>query len=84
VHFDEVVKGFSFVKNVEVPWVYKSDSTVVFPVLYMDDILLIGNDIPVVKVVKSSLRKSFSMKDLGEVAYILGIKIYGDRIKEAN
>ena len=29
-------------------------------------------------VVKASLRKSFSMKDLGEASYILGIKIYRD------
>jgi hypothetical protein len=31
------------------------------------------------EVVKSLLRKSFSMKDLGEVTYILDIKIYRDR-----
>jgi hypothetical protein len=30
---------------------------------------------------KTSLKNSFSMKDLGEVAYILGIKIYRDRSK---
>ena len=28
---------------------------------------------------KGYLNKSFSMKDLGEAAYILGIKIYSDR-----
>ena len=47
----------------------------------MDDILLIGNDIPMLEATKSSLGKSFSMKDLGEAAYILGIKIYRDRSK---
>jgi hypothetical protein len=31
--------------------------------------------------IKSSLRKSFSIKDLGEALYILGIKIYIDRSK---
>ena len=31
--------------------------------------------------VKTSLKNSFSMKDLGEAAYILGIKIYRDRSK---
>jgi hypothetical protein len=31
--------------------------------------------------VKASLRKSFSIKDLGEASYILGIKIYRDRSK---
>jgi hypothetical protein len=33
------------------------------------------------KAVKSSLRKSFLIKDLGEATYILGIKIYRDRSK---
>jgi hypothetical protein len=47
----------------------------------VDDILLIESDIPMMEVVKSSLRKSFSMKDLGDAAYILGIKIYRDRSK---
>jgi hypothetical protein len=76
-----VVKGFGFVKNVEEPCVYMkfSGSIVVFLVLYVDDILLIRNDILMLEVVKSSLRKGFSMKDLGEVAYILGIKIHRDR-----
>ena len=52
-----------------------------FLVLYVDDILLIGNDIPMLEAIKTSLRKSFSMKDLGEAAYILGIRIYRDRSK---
>jgi hypothetical protein len=83
MRFDEVVKGFGFIKNIEEPFVYKkvSGSTVVFLVLCVDEILLIKNDIPMMEVVKSSLRKSFSMKDLGEAAYIFGIKIYRDRSK---
>ena len=56
-----------------------SGSTIVFLVLYMDDILLIGNDIPMLQSVKVWLSKQFSMKDLGEASYILGIKIYRDR-----
>jgi hypothetical protein len=47
----------------------------------MDDILLIGNDIAMMEAVKTSLRKSFLMKNLGEAAYILDIKIYRDRSK---
>jgi hypothetical protein len=45
LHFDEVVKEFGFIKNKEEPCVYKevSGSAVVFPVLYVDDIFLIGN-----------------------------------------
>jgi hypothetical protein len=75
-----VVKGFGFIKNVEEPCVYKKvgGSAFVFLVLYVDDILLIKNDILMMEVVKFSLRKSFLMKDLGEVTLILGIKIYRD------
>ena len=82
IHFDEVVKGFGFRQNEE-PCVYKkeSGSTVVFLILYVDGILLIGNDIPMLQSVKTSLNNSFSMKDLGEATYILGIKIYRDRSK---
>jgi hypothetical protein len=63
--FDEVVKGFGFIKIIEELCVYKkvSGSAVVFLVLYVDDILLIGNDIPMMEAVKSLLRKSFLMKD---------------------
>ena len=50
-----------------------------FLVLYVDDILLIGNDVKFLEKVKEYLNGQFSMKDLGEAAYILGIKIYRDR-----
>jgi hypothetical protein len=56
-----VIKGFGFIKNVEEPCVYKkvSGRAVIFLVLYVDDILLIGNDIPMMlEVIKSSLRVS--------------------------
>jgi hypothetical protein len=76
--FDKVVKEFDIIKNVEEPYFYKkvSGSAVVFLVLYVDDILLIGNDITMMEAVKYSLKKSFLMNDLGEAEYILDIKIY--------
>ena len=81
--FSEVVKGFGFIKNKEEPCVYKkeSGSSFAFLIMYVDDILLIGNDISMLESVKTSLKNSFSMKNLGEAAYILGIKIYRDRSK---
>ena len=67
----------------ENPCVYKkfSGSKVALLVLYVDDILLIGNDIPMLESVKGWLKKCFSLKDLGEAGYILEIKIYKDRSK---
>ena len=56
-----------------------SGSSVAFLILYVDDILLIGNYIEFLNSIKGYLNKSFSQKDLGEAAYILGIKIYRDR-----
>ena len=50
-----------------------------FLALYVDDILLIGNDVELLNSVKGYLNSMFSMKDLGEAAYVLGIKIYRDR-----
>ena len=49
------LKYFGFIKNEDEPCVYKkvSGSTIVFLVLYVDDILLIGNDIPTLQNVKS-------------------------------
>ena len=56
-----------------------SGSSVAFLILYVDDILLIGNDAEFLNSIKGYLNNNFSMKDLGEAAYILGIKIYRDR-----
>jgi hypothetical protein len=83
IRLDKVVKALGFVKNEEEACVYKkiSGSALVFLILYVDDILLIGNDILMLESVKTSLKNSFSMKDLGEATYILGIRIYRDRSK---
>ena len=84
LHFDEAIKEFGFIKNEDEPCVYKkiSGSAIVFLVLYVGDILLIGNDIPTLQNVKSWLGKCFSMKDLDEVTYILGTKVYSDRSRK--
>ncbi|KAL0463249.1 UNVERIFIED_CONTAM: hypothetical protein Slati_0212500, partial [Sesamum latifolium] len=63
------------------PCIYKkiSGSSVAYLVLYVDDILLIGNDVKMLGDIKAWLSTQFSMKDMGEASYILGIKIYRDR-----
>ncbi|GKE35920.1 retrotransposon protein, putative, ty1-copia subclass, partial [Tanacetum coccineum] len=81
--FHEKVTQFGFSRSEYESCIYVkvSGSVVVFLVLYVDDILLIGNDIPTLQSVKDWLGKCFAMKDLGDAAYILGIKIYKDRSK---
>jgi len=43
--------------------------------LYVDDILIFGNNIDVIKEVKDFLSNNFEMKDLGEADVILNIKL---------
>ncbi|KAL0439311.1 UNVERIFIED_CONTAM: hypothetical protein Slati_2414100 [Sesamum latifolium] len=70
-----------FIKNDYDPCIYKkvSGSSVAYLVLYVDDILLIGNAVKMLGDIKAWLSTQFSMKDMGEASYILGIKIYRDR-----
>ena len=81
IRFDEMIKAFGFMQTYGEACVYKkvSGSSVAFLILYVDDILLIGNDTEFLNSIKGYLNMNFSMKDLGEAAYILGIKIYRDR-----
>ncbi|KAK8697812.1 hypothetical protein V6N13_113953 [Hibiscus sabdariffa] len=81
LRFNEAIQEFGFIRNEDEPCVCKkfSGSIVSFLILYVDDILIIGNDIPTLQSIKTWLSSCFSMKDLGEAAYILGVKIYRDR-----
>jgi hypothetical protein len=47
-------------------------------VLYVDDMLLVGNNMDVIKEVKSHLSSKFDMKDIGVANFILGTDIKRD------
>ena len=59
--FDHAIKQNGFTRSVEEPCLYMkfSGSNVVYLVLYVDDILLTGNDIPMLSSVKEWLAKHF-------------------------
>nr|GEW48367.1 retrotransposon protein, putative, Ty1-copia subclass [Tanacetum cinerariifolium] len=80
---DEEIKKFGFVQNLDEPCVYQKaiGSNVTFLILYVDDIIIMGNHIPSLQSVKSYLGKCFAMKYFREAEFILGIKIYRDRSK---
>ena len=52
--FDKAIRSYGFIKNEDEPCVYKkvSASQLTFLVLYVNDILLIGNDIGMLTSVK--------------------------------
>ena len=81
IRFDQAVKSFGFTQNLDEPCVYKKSQgkVVAFLVLYVDDILLIGNDVGMLSTVKVWLANTFDMKDLGEASCIQGRKVFRDR-----
>ena len=81
IRFDQAITLYGFEGSPNEPCVYKriQGTKVVFLVLYVDDILLIGNNIEVLSSVKGWLQRQFDMKDLGEAYYILGIKLLRDQ-----
>src|SRR5215813_12907703 len=83
IRFNTTIKSYNFEQNVDEPCVYKHviDGKVVFLVLYVNDILLIGNDVKILSDVKTRLANQFQMKDLGEASYVLRIQILQDRKK---
>nr|GEY84702.1 hypothetical protein [Tanacetum cinerariifolium] len=74
-----VAKGFTQTYGVD----YEETFSLVVDIRAIRILIAIaaGNNIPMLQDVKSYLGRSFAMKDLGDVAYILGIKIYRDRSK---
>ena len=54
MYFDKVIRIYGFIKNREEPCIYKwtNGSIIIFFVLYMDDILLIENDVLTLQGIK--------------------------------
>ena len=75
IRFDETIKSFGFHQSVDEACVYKlrREKSAVFLVLYVDDILLMGDNVKFLMEVKNWLANQFKMKDLRNINYVLGI-----------
>ena len=62
IHVDEVIKAYGFIQTFGEACIYKkvSGSSVEFLILYVDDILLIGNDIEFLDSIKGYLNKKIN------------------------
>ena len=54
------------------------DERYIMMLLYVDDMLIAGDDMKYIQNLKKELSKSFSMKDLGAAKRIIGMKISRD------
>ena len=54
IKFDRAIKSFGFDQNIDEPYVYKrrNRNVIAFLVLYVDDILIIGNDVGMLSSIK--------------------------------
>ena len=53
----------------------KDENGIVAVLIYVDDIIVTGDNLDGIKRTKSLLKESFEIKDLGELKYFLGIEV---------
>jgi len=79
--FDTFIQGLSFIKSKADHYVYFKliGDHVIYLVLYVDDMLLVGNDKEIIQDLNTQLSSKFDLKYLGATNYILGMEIKRDR-----
>eukprot|EP00253_Pinus_taeda_P031197 PITA_31197 len=81
--FDTFIWGLSFTRSKADHCVYFKviGDRVIYLVLYVDNMLLVGNDQEIIEDLKTQLSSKFGMKDLGAANYIFGMEIKRDQEK---
>ena len=60
-----------------------TNGSIILIAMYVDDLLIAGNDRSIVNNIKDGLKHRFKM-DLGDASEFLGIQIYRDRVKRTS
>ncbi|GKV46639.1 hypothetical protein SLEP1_g53613 [Rubroshorea leprosula] len=68
-------QGFYNSKSDSSLFIYHKDSTRLYFLMYVDDILLIGNDSSLLRSLVHKMGQCFSLKDLGPLTFFLGIEV---------
>jgi len=78
---NDTIVSFEFKENIVDRCIYLkvNGSKVIFPILYVDDILLTTNDLGLLHETKKFLSRNFEVKDMGEKNYVIGIEIFCNR-----
>ena len=71
----EVVKGRK-TSRIASQRIKVSGCKFIFLVLYIDDTLIDANDLAILCKIEVLLSKNFEMKDMGNISYLIGIKIF--------
>lgn len=83
--FHDVILKLGFDRSMHDSCLYikRDEHHIMYLLIYVDDLLLIGNNIDDIKHIKTSMSNVFEMKDMEEVKQFLGIHIVRDRVKGA-
>ena len=75
--FSEVIEKFGMQKSKSDHFVFyrNSQAGIILLVVYVDDIIIIGNDMAGISSLKSFLHGQFHTKDLGMLKYFLGVEV---------
>ncbi|KAG5547345.1 hypothetical protein RHGRI_013130 [Rhododendron griersonianum] len=75
--FSTTIQNFGFFSSQydSALFIRKSASGIIFLLLYVDDMIITGDDTIGISDLKAFLNKQFQMKDLGTVSYFLGLEI---------
>jgi hypothetical protein len=78
-HRAVLLNKFTMIEEDHCVYVKRSKGSFIILSLYVDDMLLAGNDKNMIVSTKGWLSSNFEMKDMGEADYIMGVKIFRDR-----
>ncbi|XP_052107967.1 uncharacterized mitochondrial protein AtMg00810-like [Arachis duranensis] len=67
--------GFTSSPHENAIFIRKSERGVVLLLLYVDDMIITGDDVDGISELKTSLHHTFEMKDLGSLSYFLGLEV---------
>ena len=81
IKFNNTITSFRFQEITVERCIYRkmSGRKFIFLVVYVDDILLVANDLGILHEMKDYISKNFEMKDMGEASYVIRIEILCDR-----
>ena len=81
-HDSIISHGFEMIKEDHCVYLKRSKKSVLILSLYVDDILIAGNDMDSIVATKKWLFSTFEMKDVGEAHFMLRIEIIRDHSKK--
>lgn len=70
--------GFKTLKSEPCVYTYSEGGGIVVSTMYVDDVLLLGKNVVVLRRIKQKLMSRFSMKVMGAVSLVLGMGVTCD------